>query len=125
MKLTTEQLAEIRLYIFEAPRYRETYYEIYDHIVNALEQADEPFNMDLVKQIVQEDFGGFQNIIHQEDVYRKSVTSKYARLLGSEMIDSFRNSTVLSHLAILILGYMFYQGSEIDLKPLTISMLIF
>jgi hypothetical protein len=71
MKLTTEQLAEIRVYIFEAPRYRETYYELYDHIVNALEQGDEPFSIDLVKQIIEEDFGG-SSVLFNKKRFTKS-----------------------------------------------------
>ncbi|MFP5079675.1 hypothetical protein [Pedobacter sp. JCM 36344] len=128
MKLTCDQLVEIKAYISGTPRYRETYYELYDHIVNAMEQSDKPFSLDLMKQIVEDDFGGFQGIVKQEEIYQKSVTSKYNRLLRSEMLNSFRNSTVLSHLAVLFFGYMLYNASltsEINLKPMVVSIVIF
>lgn len=127
MKLTPEQLGEIRGFLFETPHYRETYYELYDHVVNALQESGEPFDIDLVSQIVKEDFGGFEGIINQEKAYQKCVTSKYNRLLRSEMLKSFQTSTVLSHLAIIFIGYIFYNASlssEINLGPTTVSMLI-
>jgi len=127
MKLTEEQLSEIRIYIFGTPRYRETYYELYDHIINALEQLDEPFHLGLVKQIVEDDFGGFEGIVIQEEVYQKSVTTKYNRLLGTEMLNFYKTSTAFSTIVLLFIGYMLYNSSltsEINLKPMSISMII-
>jgi hypothetical protein len=127
MKLTEEQLAEIRVYIFGTPRYRETYYELYDHILNALEPLDEPFHFGLVQHIVEEDFGGFEGIVNQEVVYQKSITTKYNRLLSSEMLNFYKTSTVFSTIALLFIGYLFYDASltsEINLKPMSVSMLI-
>jgi hypothetical protein len=127
MKLTEEQLAEIRVYIFGTPRYRETYYELYDHTLNALEPLDEPFHFGLVKHIVEEDFGGFEGIVNQEVVYQKSITTKYNRLLNSEMLNFYKTSTVFSTIALLFIGYLFYDASltsEINLKPMSVSMLV-
>jgi len=127
MKLTEEQLSEIRIYIFGTPRYRETYYELYDHIINALEQLDEPFHLGLVKQIVEDDFGGFEGIVIQEELYQKSVTTKYNRFLGTEMLNFYKTSTAFSTIVLLFIGYMLYNSSltsEINLKPMSISMII-
>lgn len=127
MILTIEQLAEIKMYIHGTPRYRETYYELYDHIVNALEQSDEPFSIELIKQIVEEDFGGFQGIVQQEEIYQNSVTSKYIRLLRSEMLKSFSNSTLLSHLAVVFIGFCLYNASlraDIKLEPMIVSIVV-
>ena len=127
MKLTEEQLSEIRVYIFGTPRYRETYYELYDHILNALESTDEPFHLDSVKHIVEEDFGGFGGIVIQEEIYQKSVTAKYNRLLHLEMQNFYKTSTVYSTIAILFIGYILYNSSltsEINLKPMSISIMM-
>ena len=93
MNLSSENLAEIRVYIFGTPKYRETYYELYDHILNALEQMEGTYDINLVRSIVDEDLGGFEGIVHQEEIYQKSVTAKYNRLLGKELLNSYKTST--------------------------------
>jgi hypothetical protein len=121
MKLTEEQLAEVRIYIFSTPRFRETYNELYDHIVNALEEADSEFSIGLVQQIVKEDFGGFEKIAAQEEQYQKQVTRKYKRLLGAEMLNTFKFPTILSNICALLISIAFYvYGTRygLNIKPM-------
>lgn len=121
MKLTAEQLAEIRVYIFSAPRFRETYNELYDHIINAMEEIDSEFDMKLVEQIVTDDFGGFEKIVEQEERYQKQVTSKYKRLLGAEMLNTFKFPAILQNCCALLISIAFYvYGTKygLNIKPM-------
>ncbi|MES2829997.1 MAG: hypothetical protein V4687_17705 [Bacteroidota bacterium] len=127
MKLNPIHLDQIRGYIFGTPRYQETYYELYDHILNALEQKDGAYNLDMVKRIVEEDFGGFEEIVKQEEIYQKSLTGKYYRLLGFEIINFYKTSTIFSTIVLIFIGYLFYDTSltqDINLKPISIAILI-
>jgi len=121
MKLTEEQLAEVRIYIFSAPRFRETYNELYDHILNALEEMDGEFTIEFVRQIVKDDFGGFDKIVEQEERYQKQVTSSYKRLLRIEMLNTFKFPAILSNICVLLISIGFYAYGikyGINIKPL-------
>nr|WP_199156987.1 hypothetical protein [Pedobacter sp. ASV2] len=52
MVLTAQQTQELKDYIFSASKYRETYNEICDHILNALADQNEPYSIELVSRIV-------------------------------------------------------------------------
>ena len=121
MILTEEQLAEIRRYIFSAPRFRETYNELYDHILNALEETDKDFDIALVQQIVKDDFGGFEYIVAQESKYQQQVIRKYTRMLGAEMLNTFKFPAVLGNVCLIFLIIILYQTSlnyNFDIRPM-------
>jgi len=121
MKLNQEQLAEIRVYIFATPRFRETYNELYDHIVNALEELDGEFNIALVAEIVTDDFGGFSKIAEQEVLYQKQVIKKYTRLIGTEMLNSFKFPGILGNFCLLFFCIGIYIAGiklNLNIKPL-------
>jgi len=111
MKLTEDQLAEIRVYIFHKPRFRETYNELYDHILNSLEDMEGEFNMSMVTNIVNNDFGGFDKIQAHEELYQKEVTRKYKRLLWKEMLNTFKFPDILGNFILLGLTIILYSAS--------------
>lgn len=76
MTPTPEQKQWLKEYLYEALSYRETYDEVYDHILLALENkpAQEFFESN-VYQIIDEDFGGSINMLNME-VDCKTVTDK-------------------------------------------------
>ncbi|QNR85510.1 hypothetical protein H9N25_03270 [Pedobacter riviphilus] len=73
MRLTAQQHQEIKGYIFDVPKYIETYNEVYDHVVNALEDKDEAYSTELVAKIINDDFGSFNEIKQQEELYQKQI----------------------------------------------------
>ncbi|MGY4384821.1 hypothetical protein ACVWYN_001855 [Pedobacter sp. UYP24] len=120
MVLQEEQRAEIRIHIYSKPTYRETYYEVYDHILNALEEYEGEFNIKLVEEIVNSDFGGFGQILEDEKECQRQVTLKYWRLLLAEMLYTFKFPAIFQNLAVLFFCYLFYDHSihhYVELKP--------
>jgi hypothetical protein len=124
MVLTSQQHQEIRNYIFDAPKYTETYNEVYDHIVNALEDKEEVYSIELVTGIVNGDFGGFNEIRRQEELYQKQINKKYAKLFLTELADSFKWPGLLSNVANLMLCFCIYwssTNSSFNTKPMMIA----
>jgi hypothetical protein len=72
MVLTLENKLEIVDYIGGVPKYQETFDEVYDHIISALSSTENAeFNIGLVRDIVNEDFGGFEQIVLNETEFEK------------------------------------------------------
>lgn len=68
MKLTADQDNNLRKYLRDTMRYRETYEEVYDHIITALENRAYTGTLEeAVNQILREDFGGYDNLRKMED----------------------------------------------------------
>ncbi|WP_131539042.1 hypothetical protein [Pedobacter nototheniae] len=124
MVLTAQQTQKLKDYIFSASKYRETYNEIYDHILNALADQNEPYSIELVSRIVHNDFGDFKEIRKQERLYQQQINKKYARLFRLEIANSFKWPGLLSNLTILALCICLYYGSKsapFNMKPITIA----
>ena len=124
MVLTAQQHQEIKDYIFDAAQYRETYNEVYDHIVNALEDKDEAYSIELVAEIVNADFGSFNEIKKQEQLYQRQINKKYTRLFLEELINSFKWPGLLGNVANLMLCLCIYwssTNSSFNTKPMMIA----
>ena len=103
MELTQEQKIEISDYIVTVPKYRETYNELYDHILNALEDSEASFSIEEVLNVVNNDFGGFHEIVYQEKIYEKEVSNKYSKQFRQEMVNTFKWPAIFSNLGVLAL----------------------
>lgn len=74
MKPSKGQLEQLKKYLRENLKYRETYTEFYDHIFSALEKKpDHLLFQDTVNDIVQNDFGGVQGMLIIEDQYSSAI----------------------------------------------------
>lgn len=127
MKLTTDQLSEINTYVLGIPSYRETYYEIYDHVVNALEDKTDSYSIELVKHIIDTDFGGQEHIVDQEKIYQTEITRKYRNSFFMEVLKEFKFPNIFKTLILLALCIVFYQSnlnSHMNYKPLAIAVFI-
>lgn len=127
MELTTTQKKEVKDWIFCVPKYRETFNELYDHILNALKDIDAPFSTDLVDEIVLNEFGGYQMVAENEKVYRNVIGRKYMKFFNVEMLNTFKWPGLISTLSLLSLCLMFYFGGKdisFDIKNLTLSSII-
>ena len=74
MKPNQQQKQLLQKYLCKGLKYRETYEEVYDHILAALENKSLPLSFgDAVNYIIREDFGGMNGIALMEAQYQKST----------------------------------------------------
>lgn len=121
MELTEEQKAEIKNYIIDVPKYRETYNELYDHILNSLKDNDGSYSIDAVNVIINNDFGGFSEIVEQEKIYQKEIGKKYNLYFRSEMLHTFQWPGIVNNLSLLVLCLLIYYGNKggsYNIKPM-------
>lgn len=127
MKLSAIQLNEISQYIINGLKYRETYYEICDHVISSLEPMEQEYHLDLVKNIIEEDFGSFSEITLNEINYEKEFSKNCYRILGTEMLNTFKWNNIHNNLIILALCVIFYMYSPRDdqhTKPMLYAVVI-
>lgn len=117
MLLTTEQKAEIKDYIIGVPKYRETYNELYDHIVNSIEDSEVAFSIDEVINIVNRDFGGFSEVVYQEEIYHKELGKKYNKHFRVQFIDTFKWYGIFP-LAFCLMIYFSNKSTVFNIKPM-------
>jgi len=127
MKLSAEQKIELRIYIFNQQKYRETFNEVYDHLINALADSAEPFSVEQVAKIINEDFGGFNTIRAKELQYQKQLNEKYITEFRNEMLNTFRWPDLLGNLSTFGFCFCIYFGSQrqsLNTKPMLIGIII-
>ncbi|MBB6502588.1 hypothetical protein [Pedobacter cryoconitis] len=124
MILTAQQNQKIKDYIFDATKYKETYHEVYDHILNALTDLDEVYSIELVTKIVNDDLGGLKEIKKQEELYQKQVNKRYTGLFRLEIVNTFKWPGILNNLTILALCICFYytgKSAPFNMQPMTVA----
>ena len=127
MELTTEQKAEIGSYIGTVPKYRETYNELYDHILNSFENNNVNYSINEVDRIVNSDFGGFSEIVRQEKLYQAELSKKYNKHFRQEMLNTFKWPRILTNLCVLVFCLFIYysnDGATYNMKPMVVGIII-
>ena len=128
MKLTQEQKIEIMKYICDVPRYRETCFELYDHIVNAFEMTDRSiFNHNEISKIVNEDFGGFLKIAELEAQNHQLLSKRYFKFFVQEVINTFKQPQGLVYLGLLFICCSTFATdlpATFNVKPMLLAVLI-
>jgi hypothetical protein len=77
MKLTEEQIKNLQKYLHDALSYRETYEEIYDHILSAMEFQPEGVSFeDAINNIIRDDFGGVKNLVKIERASKSALVNQ-------------------------------------------------
>jgi len=122
MELNKAQRDEVRDYIITVPKYRETYHELYDHLLNALAEREETFSIEEVIKIINDDFGGFSEIVQQEKEYQREIVKKYNVVFRQQMLNTFRWPELLNNLIILSFCLFLYYAAE---KAMVNARLIF
>jgi len=117
MELSAEQKAEIRAYLITATKYRETYNELYDHILNSLVDQEGIYHINLVLKIVDDDFGGFNEILTQEEIYRREIGKKFNRQFRLQFIDTLKWQGICLLLVCLMI-YHSNKTSPFNIKPM-------
>src|ERR1700712_617002 len=74
MKLRSDQEILLKKLLSDVILYRETYEEVYDHVLTALEEQPEVTNIaKQARQVLNDDFGGYSGISKMEH-HRKNFT---------------------------------------------------
>lgn len=108
MKLTPLQKKEIEHYIKAASKYRETYNEVYDHVLNAVENLDEPYQLETVGRIIKEDFGTFKEIKKMENRLFSKMKWKYLKSVFLNMITFKKLSDVGYDFLLVLFCFLLY-----------------
>lgn len=127
MQLTEAQKAEIGAYIFTVPKYRETYNELYDHIINSFETNEEVYGINEIQNIINNDFGGFSEIVALEKNYQKQLSKQYNRVFRMEMLNTFKWPSIFNNLCILALCLILYynnEGAQLKIKPILLASIL-
>ena len=119
MELLKEQKQEISILISGLTKYRETYYEIYDHVLNELSTRDEKFSLDLVNHILIESFGTRTEIIVNETVYVKDITRRYFQFFNQEILNTFKWPDIAANLSLVLIWVVLRES--LNIMPMTKS----
>lgn len=109
MKPNTEQLESIKNILGSVTNYRETYAELYDHILTALEVLpDDILFAEALHRIVEIELGGKKGIIKIEAVYKKTaikeIFKRYFSYFAKYLLSPFLLVGIA--LTIFLYGYM-------------------
>lgn len=110
MVLTLENKLEIVDYIGGVPKYQETFDELYDHIISALAYSENSeFNIGLVREIVEADFGGFEQIKTNETAFEKAFVQTCMGDIKRELVAAFRFPGILVNMLLLLVSFLIYR----------------
>ncbi|MDB5002346.1 MAG: hypothetical protein JWQ34_571 [Mucilaginibacter sp.] len=113
MKPNREQQEFIKAKLNGILRYRETYAEVYDHILLALaQQADYQDFETLVNNIIEQDFGGDFKLRQMEDKCRVAAIKKVKKQYRQSFMRWFKSVPLLVSVAatFLLLNYIALQS---------------
>ncbi len=119
MRLTELQTVEVSRYVAAATKYRETYHEIYDHVMNEMADLALPYDLELVGKIVRQHFGSFKEIKKHEHRYLTRTKCSYFKLLALEMKGLFRITHIAYTFLVLIFGVLAYLFATKNAYSLT------
>jgi len=91
MKPTLQQTRLLKKYLRDTLNYRETYEEIYDHILTALEHnAAYPSFEEAVNNIIKNDFGGLKGLVKIEKQHYSAVVNEVIKQQWHNFITNFK-----------------------------------
>ena len=118
MKLTEDQLVVLKNMLEDRINYRETYEEVYDHVLTALEQVDADITLgQAINTIMLNDFGGFKGLKKIERKRRWMVGRQIAKNQLIYFIDNFKLPFL--PLTVIIYTLMYYCVVKLKFVPQT------
>lgn len=108
MKLSKEELAEVSQYLFTLTRYKETYDEMYDHVLSILEEREGPFDSQLIPEIVNGNFGGHEQILKNEAISLEELNLSSGGSLMEEAFSKLRSFKSFDNISLICLCVLFY-----------------
>jgi|GEM_PF-1652253 len=114
MKTTEEQRQWLQAYLNAVLKYRETYEEVYDHILAALEnKPEQKFFETSVNDVITDDFGGTYGLMVLENKCKTAATNEVYHQYQGYGLSFFKLPlvifTVLVALAAYLAGYIFFK----------------
>ena len=116
MKPTQQQLKVLKDYLHKTLNYRETYEEIYDHVLSAVEHQPSDISFeDAINNVIRTDFGSPKNLLKIEKANKnalvKETLNTYMRYFGYY----FKLPGLLYTLVVALLSYYFF--SQVKFAP--------
>jgi hypothetical protein len=106
MTPTEAQKLTLQKYLHDSLRYRETYEEIYDHILSAIAyQSDNISFEDAINNIICNDFGGSKNLVKIENESKCALVKESFNKYLLFLIGFFKFPALLYTIAGSLLGY--------------------
>jgi len=127
MKLTVAQKEEIGDSILKFTRFRETYNEVYDHILNAFEYSESKYSTIRLNEILKDDFGGVNNIIENELQYALESNKSFSKNYRQEIANLFKWPNLTGTLTIVTLLFIIsrsIKSDEFNVNPSLIGLMI-
>ncbi len=109
MKPSEQQLKVLQAYLYKTLSYRETYEEIYDHILSAVEF--QPGNIsfeDAVNNIIRNDFGSPENLLKIEKDIKNALVKDAVRKYFTYLSACFKFPGMLYTVMGALLTYYFF-----------------
>jgi len=114
MKLTEEEDQLLKQYLLKILKYRETYDELYDHIITALSHKTTITSFEeTIADILTDDFGGYDNLTKLEKAYKKVAVRDTVRLFLIYFIGYFKFPKLLFTVAGIVMIYYFTQHVQL------------
>jgi hypothetical protein len=106
MKPDEQQKQWLQDYLRAVLTYRETYTEVYDHILVALEnKGSEPVFETTINNIIQEDFGGSNGLMNLEEQCKQAVIKNVRKQYWNYFFDCFKFPFVIFSIMIVFCEY--------------------
>lgn len=125
MKLTVQQVDELSNYLKKQLHFRESFEEVYDHILSALEHKDANVNFnEMVNTIIKEDFGGHPNLINIEKRISSYIADDCKRKFRGYFIDQLRMPVLLYYLPVGLMLYLVFDTMKLQPRYTQLALLI-
>lgn len=120
MKPTEQQLKVVQDYLHKTLTYRETYEEIYDHILSAVEYQPNHISFeDAVNNIIRNDFGSPENLLKIEKANKNALVKETINTYLQYFWYYFKLPGLLYTLPVALLSYYFF--SQVKLEPIAVA----
>lgn len=115
MKPTEQQLMVLQNYLHKTLTYRETYEEIYDHILSAVEyQPDNISFEDAINKVISNDFGDPKNLLKIEKANKDALVKETINTYMKYFWYYFKLPGLLYTLGIALLSYYFFSQMKFE-----------
>ncbi len=130
MKPTLQQEENLRTYLADILKYRETIDEVYDHVLTAVEEKSENVRFqDAVNQVLNDDFGGNKGLVKTERQRLRDATWEGFVQISKYIKSDFEYPNIFYTLLIFAISYyttinIVLNGSSVAFLPLYIILLV-
>ena len=124
MKPTEEQIKGLQAYLRKTLHYKESYEEVFDHIISAL--ADKPAGVNFqqtVNDIIRADFGSHKNLLQVEEGIGAAITADTYKRFHSYITDLIRLPTIFYLAGAAFAIYWLY--TFVNFSPLGLKVSVF